>query len=477
MARKPTLTTDKLKELGADKLAQLALEEAERNAGFRRQVKAAMAGKDGPEAIARLIDRRLSALERARSFIDWDKARAFRDDLVSLTDTIGQQLAPASPALAIQRLLRFIATHEQVFQRIDDSSGRIQDVYYSAIATIGDLTSHLNPSDADLLPDKMMAALGESTHGYLVELTDVVAPHLPQATLERWDRDLEAAIVRRQAEEAARKPDRWLYSMTSQWAEMRQTIARARGDVDLVIALESQKPSHMQDTLGMAAVLLEAGRATEALEWIRKPGLRGVHFADGIDIASQRTSLEAQILEALGEDEAAQSLRWRCFESGLSANILRQYLKRLSDFDDIEAEERAFALAFDHDDPDAALQFFLAWPRLDLAARLIVAHYQRWDGQDWHVLPKIVGLLEHEHPLAATILYRALLDDILARAGSKAYGHGARYLTKLAAIASHADADPGRPSEIVDHATYLAELKKDHARKSGFWGRVDGKFE
>lgn len=48
MARKPALSTDKLKDLGADKLAQLVLEESERNAGFRRQVKAALAGESGP---------------------------------------------------------------------------------------------------------------------------------------------------------------------------------------------------------------------------------------------------------------------------------------------------------------------------------------------------------------------------------------------------------------------------------------------
>ena len=47
MARKPALSTDKLKDLGAEKLAQLVLDEAERNAGFRRQVKAALAGRLG----------------------------------------------------------------------------------------------------------------------------------------------------------------------------------------------------------------------------------------------------------------------------------------------------------------------------------------------------------------------------------------------------------------------------------------------
>jgi hypothetical protein len=91
-------------------------------------------------------------------------------------------------------------------------------------------------------------------------------------------------------------------------------------------------------------------------------------------------------------------------------------------------------------------------------------------------LPKVAGLLEHDHPVAATILYRALLDNILDRARSKAYGHGAKYLGKLTLLAS--EADPSRPGGMVDHATYLAKLKTAHLRKSGFWARVgDGELK
>ena len=133
MARKPALNVTDLADLGAEKLAQLIVDEAARNTGFRRQVKAALAGKSGPEAIAKLIDRRLSGLERARSFIEWDKAKAFGDDLRSLIHTITAELGPASPTLAIDRLLRFLASHEDVFERVDDSSGAVQDVYYDAI--------------------------------------------------------------------------------------------------------------------------------------------------------------------------------------------------------------------------------------------------------------------------------------------------------------------------------------------------------
>ena len=473
MARKPTLSIDKMKDLGTDKLAQLVLAEAERNAGFRRHVKATLAGKSGPEAIARLIDRRLSGLDRAKSFIECDKACAFRDDLRSLTDTITSELAPAAPALAIDRLLRFIATHERVFERVDDSSGRVQDVYYQAIEAVGDLVQTLSRPEADLLLDKIMASLGESTHGYLAELTATVAPHLPQDILSRWDGDLKEAIADRQAEEKSRTTDGWFYSMTSQWAEMRQTIASARGDIDLLITLEAKKRPHMQDTLGMAAQLLEAGRATEALEWVRKSGRSTFGEADE-GMSPKRVSLEARILEALDDKPAAQALLWRCFESVLSADILREYLKHLPDFEDIEAEERAHVLALEKAEPEAALQFFVDWPRLDLAAELIVTHPHRWDGGDWHTLPKVAALLEHDHPLAATILYRALLDDILACARSKAYSHGANYLGKLTLLAE--DADPAQAGQIVNHATYLARLKISHPRKSGFWSRV-GKDE
>ena len=114
--------------------------------------------------------------------------------------------------------------------------------------------------------------------------------------------------------------------------------------------------------------------------------------------------------------------------------------------------------------------FISIGPRLDLAAQVILQHHSHWDGGRWHSLPKTAETLEHEHPAAATILYRALLDDILKAARSKAYGHGAKYLGKLALLAEAAD--PFLPEGVMAHEAYIAELRKNHGRKSGFWGRV-----
>ena len=481
MARKPALSIETLSKLGLEKLARLVLDEAERSAPFRRQVSAALAGQKGPEAIAKIVDRRLGALEKARGFIEWDKVRGFRDDLASTIATISGELGEASPAIAMDRLLRFIATHERVFERVDDSSGHIQGVYYQAIAMIGELAPKLAPVDAALLPEMIMAKLGESSHGYLIDVAEEVVEHLPDKVLSKWDAQL-LALQERQSVKDAKSPDRYVFSNTSQYRDVRQFIAGSLGDLDGLIALEEMKHPNSQDTIGVAARLLEAGRAKEALEWIRREKTGRLKYLATSDLADdlmpqdasapQRTSLEAKILEALGEKESAQSLRWSAFEASLDPGTLREYVAALPDFEEFAMLDRAFAHALASRHIYRALAFLMEWPRLDLAAKLVVEHRGEWDGSQYYMLPPMADTLQYDHPLAASVLYRALLDDILARARSKAYTHAAKYLKKLDALADSSDAEAATVHGMVLHEEYSAGLQKAHGRKSGFWSLV-----
>ncbi|MCT4608810.1 MAG: hypothetical protein N4A70_06345 [Pelagimonas sp.] len=257
--------------------------------------------------------------------------------------------------------------------------------------------------------------------------------------------------------------------MTSQWTEIRQMIASARGDIDLLIELESAKAPHQQDIHAMAEHLLSVGRASEALVWIRKPGSRVLDQDDPLSPA--QVSLEARIPGALDDKTAAQNQRWHCFEAKLSPEILREYLKALPGFEDIEAEERALQVALSISAPKTSVWFFLEWSRPDLAAQVVIQNHTHWDGSDWHSLPKLADLLEPHHAAAATILYRALLEDILQRGRSKAYGHGATYLAKLTSLSR--EADPNLPETMERYETWLLKLHAAHNRKSAFWSRID----
>ena len=477
MVRKAALDVETLKALGADRLARLVLEEAERDASFRKIVKAALAATKGPEAVAKLIDRRLAALEKARSVIDWQKERSFRDDLAATLATITGQLADASPAMGMERLLRFLGTHESVFERIDDSGGRLQDLYRSAAEATAALAPRLSPDEADLLPEAVMARLGETDCGYLVEVASGITPHLPAATLARWDAALATGIAE-QANKAS-KPSRGfdLWSRR-QWVEVRQMIAEARGDLDGVISLEGTKHPQLQDTVEMAERLLGAGRA---LDWVRRgpaetvPVMRFEDMADETapydPMSKQTVMLEARILEALGDKEQAQALRWATFEETLDADMLRAYVSALPDFEEFDILDRAFAHALASPSLYRALMFLLEWPSLDQAAGLVTERADAWDGRHYALLAPAADLLEEAHPLASTILLRALTDAILDRAYSKAYPHAARYLRRLDALAARIEPIPGA-ARIEAPDVWRAGIDRKHARKSGLWASL-----
>jgi hypothetical protein len=471
MAAKKASDLETLTALGAEKLARLVLEASKRDAGFKRLVAAAMAGAKGPKAVATVIDRRIAALNRATGFVEWDRTKTFASDLEMTLKAIVDELGPTDPIAAVERALTFIATHQRVFERIDDSQGRIQNIYETAIEALAPLVASWPEAERERLPDLIMAALGSETHGYLPRVASAVAATIPTNALARWDKELSARQV--DIEQHAGGSAAGLIAC-------RQAVADARGDLDGYIALEETKHPNSRHTIEIAERLLKAGRAPEALEWVRRKQGRGIGYmsvadlADGLGVqdptSNRKVSLEARILEALGDKAGAQDLRWSCFESTLDVASLREHIARLDDFAEFEVLDRAFDHASSAKAAYTALRFFIEWPNLERAARLIVKRQGVWDGRHYYALLPAAQALEDRHPAAATILYRALLSDILSRAKSATYAYGAQYFARLNDLAPASDA-LGIPN-LSKHDTFKAEIAKAHGRKAGFWALV-----
>lgn len=453
MPRTPPLSLESLVPLGAEKLAALVLTAAANDPAFRKRVVAALAGAGGAGQIAKMVERRLSALERARAMVPWEKERALAADLGATLATIVDELAPRGAAVALGLLLRFIATHNGVFGRIDDSSGRIQAVYHDAVEAVAGLVPALTSEERELLPDRLLDGLSPDSHGLCHRAAARVAPLLPPPVLDRLD----AGLSERMAEDRDA-------------IEIRLVIADVLGDVDRAIALEPQRPEWRQDPLAMAERLLAAGRLDEALAWCRRvpPSRRPRADMGPAPADARRTGVEARILEARGEADAAQALRWDGFGKTLDAALLREHVSRLGDFDDEEALDRAFAIARGFPVALSALTFLLDWPRPDEAARLVLERVREWDGGRYDVLPGAAAALAEKYPAAATVLYRALLDDILSAARSSAYGHAAQYFRTLQDLAGRLPNGAG----VETHDAYVAGLRQMHGRKAGFWSRV-----
>lgn len=106
--------------------------------------------------------------------------------------TIVDELGPTDPTAAVERLIRLVATHQSVFDRVDDLNGRIQDVYETAISELAPLAASMPEANRAELPDVVMAALGDETHGYLPMVVEAVAGSLSPAALAAWDGKLAA---------------------------------------------------------------------------------------------------------------------------------------------------------------------------------------------------------------------------------------------------------------------------------------------
>ena len=477
MARKTALTGENLAALGAERLARLVLDEVGRNTAFKKLVTAALAGAQGPKAVAAMVDKRLAGLARARGFVDWDKRKAFAADLRATLATITDELGGADPSAAADRLVHFLTLAKDVFERVDDSFGFIQVIFHDGAYALPELVARMPEDGRVALVESLIAPLCTDDYGLIDAAVHSTIPLLPPAGLAAID-----ALLTRAAEEKDGSPNG-----TRDWSRSsrrdrlirgRQAIADARGDVDVFITLDRERPDGRQDTMAIADRLLTADRVPEALDWVRRPvrrGLRAMTQADlddattGTDLL-ERMRLEIRIRMALGRKDEAQHLRWRTFEALLDVEILRAYVAHLGDFEEFDALERAFAYVTAHADGSRALAFFLTWPRLEHAAALVVERGDTWAGHHYGLLLPAAQALEHTYPVAATVLYRALLDDILIKARSPAYGHAARYLARLDDLG----ACDLTTSGLTEHEAYRAELHRSHGRKSGFWSLIEG---
>src|SRR4051812_21113265 len=132
MASKRTVNLANLEALGAKRLAEILLELGMGDAGVKRRLRLELSAEAGAEAVAADIGRRLTTLRQARSFVDWEKRRAFVKDLDLQRQLIVDKVADTRPDLALELMWRFMGLAEPVLNRVGDSRGGVGEVFSRA---------------------------------------------------------------------------------------------------------------------------------------------------------------------------------------------------------------------------------------------------------------------------------------------------------------------------------------------------------
>ena len=146
MASKKTLNANNLAALGADRLADLILEVTKGNAAAKRRLRLELAGEVGSDDVAREMQKRLVTISRSHSFIDWQGRNAFAADLNMLRQAIVEQVGKADPVTGFDLIWRFVALANGIYERCDDSTGKIQDIFHTACEDLTELAMAAKPN-------------------------------------------------------------------------------------------------------------------------------------------------------------------------------------------------------------------------------------------------------------------------------------------------------------------------------------------
>lgn len=90
------------------------------------------------------------------------------------------------------------------------------------------------------------------------------------------------------------------------------------------------------------------------------------------------------------------------------------------------------------------------------------------DGDHYEILSPAADALAAKHPLAATLVLRAMIDFTLTRSRSSRYKHAARHLLECSSLSS-AIKDFG---VLEPHDAYETRLRREHGKKSSFWSLI-----
>lgn len=408
-----------------------------------------------PTEATRAFTSLLAAAKRRTRFIHGREAAAFARELRCALLDLKEGLN--DPRKGVDLVARFYRADEALFNMCDDSNGDLGDVFRMDAR---DLFVHYASAcdDKQWLADLVLQLQHDNNYGVRDHLIDVAAQYLPES------------VIRNLIEQvwSLGRGERTDYRQRS-WLHLIQSLASQLHDPELYErATRTAWPElGTAACIDVAGVYFQSGNAQTALAWLEKIPL------DERFEAGKRDELLLAVYQNLGDMKAAADTAWRIFKRFRHEETFEQLLKVVG------AEKRQQIL---DEETEHILQSpgivyadanFLIWcGRLDEVETYLLARAAELNGNHYYsILPLAEAMEREERFLAATIVYRALLESILARAISKYYSHGVRYLRKLDELAPLVN----NWRAFTPHTTYFLELLEKHKWKSSFWERYEAK--
>lgn len=448
------MTKDKhtnLVKLGADTLATALLHLANYSDDADAVVGRLLAT---PKENAKNFKKRLSSLKRRRHFISWGESGAYARELADLLKAL--EASELDPKAGVESVAAFFEADAKIFDRCDDSNGSVGNVFkFDAADLFVSFASRCE--DKEWLLELVIALNRDHGYGVRDVLFERMSQFLPQPLIRQA---VDRLWYLAHSETDKYEANHWLYAIDDLSKQLKdpqllEKVKRATSDGELSIA----------SIIDIAKLHFACGDLVAALTWIERVPL------DQFFMAHERDSLLIAIYEGQNNQKKLIETARRVFRRDRSVDSLELLLKAVGEEKRTSiVDEEAKSILKRREFASGDARFLIETGRIDDAETYIIAHAKQLNGDFYSSLLELAKeMLKHDRLVAATVIYRALLDSILARAKSKNYHHGVGYLKKLDKLAQQiCDWKGGDP-----HSLYLQNLRERHKLKSSFWSQYN----
>jgi hypothetical protein len=417
-----------------------------------------------PAAAGKAIQRRISAIRGGKRFIAYGESRQVAAETAMIANDIRTDVLPRDPEKAAALAEKLICLDQVIFDRADDSDGRIGDELRAACVLWLDAAAAARATTAQCGTDWTAVVhelYQENDYGIrepLLEHADrLLQEEELRALATRFEDD---ARLTMDAAKAGNGERHHVFGVSSAMG----LVARALRDPKLYeqsILVHSPEPNGLQAN-DIAEQYLLCGDGAGALRWLGVPCAENAHF--------ERLDLMDRAYELLGNRDRRIEIRTEIYQRAPGVHTYRALEEILPVGERGAFRVRACQDANTSPNIATAAQLLFALEKPVLAEQLIVDRLPELDGRNYVLLPELVKTAKaNGRLLAAALIWRALIDAILTRGYAKAYGHAARYLLELRAASASIEDYRGHPS----HDAYEGALRLTHARKASFWGRLN----
>ncbi|MFT6263320.1 MAG: hypothetical protein ACJAQ0_001184 [Dasania sp.] len=443
---KKTLNKENLMLLDIEQLADLLMEISKGNAVSQRILRTALAGALGVDEASKEIRKRINAISRAKTYINYAKRKAFIKDLEALKNQILKQILPKHPEDGLDLMWCLLRLSNGILGRAHDESETFHNFFFSLTQDLATCAMRAKEKPY-ILAERIFNDIFDNDYGQY----DHLIAHMTEALGTEGLTLLKEKLHTEQTDRDK------TYIMQSAL----ENIAEGLNDVDSYIALQSKDALKIpQLASNVAMKLLNVGRIQEAWSAIENADCH--RFRHQLDAwANARIA----ILEAQKKHDEAQSFRYDWFQKYLSAEMLKDYLKKLPEFQDFKAEQAALEFVASHDNVNHALYFLTQWHAPKHLNEMILKRHGEIDGNGYEMLSHTAKTLAAEYPLSATIILRGLINHTLDHAKSKRYKYTAKHLKECIALSQYIP----DYQHHMSHIEYMKILKTKHGKKYSFW--------